>query len=295
MKKALFTIATVTLFMQSCMRLDSNLFNNIKLSEYYTEKTFVEQEVAVDASYLIPDSLVHVFTLTSDDNGSKATIYAEYIGNINRIATDTVIMYFHGTKGHMDYYWNRTKILANTGGKNHFGVMTIDYRGYGKSEGKPTESGMYADGEAALQWLKNNGLTGDRLVIYGFSLGTSVATYSTANPISLVPAKLVLEAPFANAATMVQDAALLAIPPSYFTNLSVNNADQIKNVKQPFMWIHGTADDFLSITTHGEVVYKNYHGTYSEAHRITGAVHTDVPAVWGLENYKAALLAFIRR
>ena len=294
MNKIFLISVLVILSVSSCMRMDSSLFNGMKLTHYDLDATTVDQGITIDASYHIPDSLVKVFPLASDDNGSKATIYAEYAGDVSRIATDTVILYFHGNKGHMDYYWNRTKLLANTGGKTHFGVMTIDYRGYGMSGGKPTESGMYADAEAAIEWLKSNGLTGDRLVVYGFSLGTSVATYKTANPKALTPAKLILESPFASAATMVQNATALAVPPSYFTNLSVNNADEIKKVQQPFMWIHGIADPFLNINTNGEVVYKNYQGTYKEAHRIPLATHTNVPAVWGYNDYQAAVLAFIR-
>jgi alpha/beta superfamily hydrolase len=274
--------------------MDSNLYNSMKLTNYDMDATKVDQGLTVDDSYKIPVDKTHLILLTSNDNGNTATIYAEYLGDVSHIATDTVIMYFHGNKGHMDYYWNRTKLLANLGGKNHFGVMVIDYRGYGMSEGKTTESGMYADAEAALEWLKNKGLSGDRLIVYGYSLGTSVATYKTANPIALKPAKLILESPFASAATMVQNATILAIPPSYITKLSVNNADEIKKVQQPFMWIHGVADPFLNINTNGELVYKNYQGLYKEAHRIPLATHTNVPAVWGLNNYSAAVLNFIR-
>lgn len=284
----------ILLLCSSCLRLDSNLYNSRKLTHYDMDATTVDQGLTIDDSYKIPDAMIHLVSLVSNDNGNTATIYAEYLGDESHIATDTVILYFHGNKGHMDYYWNRTKLLANLGGKNHYGVMAIDYRGYGMSEGKTTESGMYADAEAALEWLKSKGLAGNRLVIYGYSLGTAVATYKTANPVALKPAKLILESPFAGAATMVQNATILAIPPSYVTNLSVNNADEIKKVQQPFMWIHGAADPFLNINTNGELVYKNYQGTYEEAHRITLATHTNVPVVWGLNNYSAALLHFIR-
>jgi pimeloyl-ACP methyl ester carboxylesterase len=275
------------------MRLDSNLFNNKPIPKYLMDANPELQEITVDASYTIPDSMIHLLTLLSDDNGSQATIYAEYLGDMSKIATDTVIVYFHGTADNMDHYWNRTKLLANVGGKNRFGVMTIDYRGYGMSVGKPTESAMYADAESAMKWLHDHGLTGDRLIVYGFSLGTAPATYKTANPGILKPAKLILESPFAAASVMVQDASVIALPPSYFTNLKIDNAQEISKVQQPFLWMHGTADNFLSIATHGEVVYKNYRGTYSEAHRIATATHTNVPSVWGYESYKATLLAFI--
>ncbi len=293
MKPLIVLTFALVLLLSSCMRLDNNLFHNTAVSIYLMEANKAQQEITLDVTYRIPDSLIHLIQLTSDDNGNKATIYAEYLGDRSRIATDTVILYFHGTRDNMDYYWNRAKLLANVGGKNRFGVMTIDYRGYGMSGGKPTESGLYADAEAALKWLHNNGLSGDRLVVYGFSLGSAPATNRVANPGVLTPAKLILEAPFASAAVMVQDAAVLAMPPSYFTNLKVDNAQEIKKIQQPFMWIHGTADDFLNINTHGEVVFKNYHGIYSEAHRINGGTHTNVPAVWGIENYKTAIEHFI--
>ena len=251
------------------------------------------QEILLDTSYNLPDSMIHLLQLTSDDNGNIATIYAEYLGNISRISTDTIILYFHGTKDNMDYYWNRAELLANVGSKNRFGVMTIDYRGYGMSQGTPTESGMYADAEAALQWLHDKGLTGDRLVIYGFSLGCAPATYRAANHNVLAPAKLILENPFAAAEVMVQDATVLAFPSSYFTNLKVDNAQEIKKVQQPFMWINGIDDPFLNINTNGQVVFNNYKGSYGEAHKIPGGTHTNVPMVWGFENYKSAIAAFI--
>jgi len=293
MKTIYFLAFMLLVSMSSCLRLDSNLYDNTKTSSYLMDAYTGQQEITLDSTYTLQNSMIHLLPLTSNDNGSVATIYAEYLGDINRISTDTVIMYFHGTKDNMDYYWNRAKLLANTGGKNRFGVMTIDYRGYGMSQGTPTESGMYADAEAALQWLQNNGLTSDRLIIYGFSLGTAAATYRTANPSVLTPAKLILEAPFASAGVMVQDATALAFPPSYFINLSINNGEEIKKVQQPFMWMHGINDAFLNINTQGQVVYNNYQGAYGEAHRIPGATHTNVPEVWGYENYKSAVTAFI--
>ncbi|MFN9518978.1 MAG: hypothetical protein ACK574_04520, partial [Bacteroidota bacterium] len=81
----------------------------------------------------------------------------------------------------------------------------------------------------------------------------------------------------------------------YFTNNVIDNAEEIKKVQQPFMWMHGTKDDFLSIDGHGEVVYANYNGPYKEAHRIEGAVHNDLPKIWGYAAYLSALEKFITR
>ena len=295
MKKLLLPIFSAILIscsLCSCLRLDNNLFDNTKLSTYLLDASTGPQEITLDSSYTISPALEHIIQLQSNDNGNLATIYGVYIGDMNRIATDTVIMYFHGTKDNLDYYWNRAKLLANVGGKNRYGVFIIDYRGYGMSQGKPTESGIHADANAAIAWLQNEGLTGDRLIVYGFSLGTAAATWYTANPQTLTPSKLILEAPFASAAEMVNEAAVLALPASYFTNLKVDNSQEIKRVQQPFLWMHGVDDDFISISQ-GQIVYNNYTGAYSEAHKIPVATHTNVPSTWGFDNYKTALEHFI--
>lgn len=295
MKKVLLA-ACISLLISSCLRMDEFLFGNEKLDKYSFDAYTGSKELPdLPASYNIPDSMYSLFTLESNSSEGSAKIYAVYIGKPERIATDTIILYCHGNADHMDRYWNRAKILANIGTKYRYGVMMFDYRGYGMSEGDPTEANMYADADAALKWLKSKGLTNDRFIIYGYSLGTCPSTEVTANNFTLKPFKLMLEAPFASSAAMIQGASKLALPPSYFTNNVIDNAEEIKKVQQPFMWMHGTKDDFLSIDGHGEIVYANHKGTYKEAHRIEGAVHNDLPTIWGYSAYLNALEKFITR
>jgi pimeloyl-ACP methyl ester carboxylesterase len=286
------------LVLDACQRLDPMLFNNDNtITEYKLDKFTKDVDFILDDTYKIPDSLITPVILDSQAPNEKTPtpIYGFYIGDVSKINTDTVIMYCHGNKWHMDFYWQRAKLLANVGWKNRFGVMMIDYRGFGLSKGKPTEEGLYADVDAALKWLKQKGLTDNRLVIYGFSLGSAPACELSANPRSLRPSKLLLEAPFASSDVLVQDGSKLALSPKYFTDAKIDNADEIKKVTQPFYWIHGINDDYLSIKTHGEVIYKNYHGTYSEAHRIPGASHSSVPNTFGFKNYTQSILQFITR
>jgi pimeloyl-ACP methyl ester carboxylesterase len=290
-------IALLAICFTGCLRLDDNLFNpnTQKITEYTLDNYTGEVDFKLDASYQVPSSMISIFTLGSKtaDESVPTKIYAIYIGNPLRIGIDTVIMYCHGNKDHMDFYWQRAKLLANTRGKNHYGVLMIDYRGYGLSEGKPSEEGMYADVDAGLQWLKQMGLTSNRLMMYGFSVGSAPATKLTAEPRTLTPSKLLLEAPMASAKAMVQDGTGLALPGSFVTDLQIDNAELIKKVRQPFFWIHGVDDDFLAMKTQGEIVYKNYIGTYKEAHRIAGAGHSNVPNVFGFQNYLKAVGDFL--
>jgi pimeloyl-ACP methyl ester carboxylesterase len=294
MKKGILLV--FLLGFSSCLKLDSNLYNNNKtIKEYLLDKYTGEQDFILDASYAIPSSLIHQFSLSSktDVETSALNIQAIYIGDLNKINTDTVILYCHGNKWHMDFYWQRAKLLAHTGSKNRFGVLMFDYRGFGLSEGEPSEEGMYADTKACLAWLKSKGLNDQRLVMYGFSLGSAPSCELTANPGVLKPERLILEAPFGSAEVMVQDASQLNMPAAYFTDLKIDNAEEIKKVTQPFLWIHGLNDLFLNYKTHGEVVYKNYKGVFSRKHLVDGADHGEVPEKMGFETYRSALATFI--
>ena len=282
-----------------CQRLDDNLFNpnENKITQYALNNYGGEVDFRLPEPYAIPADKVHLFTLESKGaaEATATTIYAVYIGDRQRIATDTVIMYCHGNKDHMDFYWPRAQLLANTNGKNRYGVMMIDYRGYGLSGGEPSEEALKVDVATALAWLSAQGLTGDRLIMYGFSMGSVPATHLTAEPVNLTPKKLMLEAPIASAKVMVQDATGLATPAAFVTDLKIDNVEKIKKVAQPLFWIHGTKDDFLNITTHGQAVFDNHKGSFKEAHKVPGAGHSNVPLVMGFQEYLQAVGSFIRK
>ena len=289
MKKSILFCSLLVL-MAGCAKLDSFMFSaDDSIAEYLLDD-FDGPEIEVPAEYDIHDSLITVFTI-EDDNGND--LWAIYVGNIDSIATDTVIMYCHGNSGHMDYYWTRQKLLANVGHKNRFGVLQIDYKGFGPSEGSPTEKGLTDDVNMGLRWLANNGLTNDRLIMYGFSLGTAPATDIAANGGGLTPFQLILENPFASTDVMANDAAIIEVPASFFSSTEYDNAEEIKKVNQPFMWIHGVDDVFLNMETHGEVVWKNYSGTRGVPLRVPGGEHANTPTMMGYPEYIQALEEFI--
>jgi len=135
--KKLFLLIPFCLVLSACLDLDENLFNpDTSITEYQFDAFDGIQEIDV-SDYPIPQDSILLFTLNVGNNGEK--IYATYVGDTNKISTDTVILYCHGNAGHMDYYWPRTKLLANINGPTQYGVLTFDYRGYGLSSGKPTE------------------------------------------------------------------------------------------------------------------------------------------------------------
>jgi pimeloyl-ACP methyl ester carboxylesterase len=299
MKIQHYILGTVIVLLMSCnKRLDSFLFNNSKIDVYHLDDYAGDKPFELDANYDIPSDLIHVFSYPIVDQGKTLLVYAIYIGDLNTINQDTVILYCHGNRDHMDFYWNRQKLLAHVGEKNRYGVLSFDYPGYGMSEGTPTEENMYLATSGALDWLKNKGMVNNRLIAYGYSLGSAPATKISANPnqFSLTPSILILENPFASAEVMVQSSAGLSFPGSYFTNVKIANAEEIRKVNQPFLWFHGTDDTFLTLESHGQVVFDNYSGARGKAVIVEGATHDGeqgVPKVMGLSNYLNTILNFI--
>lgn len=297
--KKLIAFSLLTLVIFSCRkRLDDFLFNNVNtITEYQLDDYTGRKTLDVGSEYHVEDSMIHIFQVPIESDGEILNISMIYVGDMSKIATDTVILYCHGTADHNDFYWPRQKLYAHLGGAHRFGVLMVDYAGYGLSDGEATEASMYASVNGALKWLKSKGLSNDRLIQFGFSLGTAPTCEVAGNgsAYEMQPSKIILEAPFASSEVMVQDASLLAFPASYFVNVKVDNAEEIKKVNVPLLWIHGEADAFLSIHTHGEVVFNNYAGPSKTAVRVPGGDHEDTPYVMGYTNYLAAILAFIEQ
>lgn len=98
------------------------------------------------------------------------------------------ILYFHGNAGNLQRWGNCAVDFTELG----YDILLVDYRGYGKSSGQPSEAALYADAETVLQWCKEK-FNYERFVIYGRSLGSAVATNLSANS---APDLLILETPF---------------------------------------------------------------------------------------------------
>jgi hypothetical protein len=293
MKKA-FLIFSSILFLIGCKKanLDNLAFPSQKLDSYQLDN--YEGEIPIPESYNIPDNMVNIFSLPSYSSETNETynIYCIYIGDMSTLATDTVILYAHGQSKHMDTYWSRAKLLANIGSKNQYGVLMMDYRGYGMSEGNSTEIGLNEDVETCVNWLKQNGVQPQNTIYYGYSLGVIPSIYLAAYKSDFVPSKLIIESPLASVEYLTQSSTVLNVDSKFVTSLEFNNAERIKDITMPLCWFHGVIDDYIAIEN-GEIIYNNYQGSYKEAHKIDGANHSDIPVTMGYENYLQTLHDFI--
>lgn len=326
MKKILLIVLS-TFIWSACQRLDDNLFNPSKVKGYFQDDYTGEVDFRLDndTNQIIPITKqplnYYFFGVSRTPREVEANAEPKYVSaniltrSFRNLKNDTVIVYCHGNKDHMDFYWPRVKLLANmipldtniyvyekSGKKKlkgglplHYTIVSFDYRGYGLSKGTPSEDAMYADLRSIIYELKTKGMKSENFILYGFSLGCAPVIKIAAEGADVNPSKIIIEAPFASSKAMVQDAAALNMPKSYFVDLSVDNAELIKKVKVPMMWMHGDADDFLDIDEHGRVVYNNYQGSYKEAHIIKGAGHSTIQTTWGFKAYNDTVLKFIRK
>ena len=84
-----------------------------------------------------------------------------------------VILYCHGNAGNIT---NRIKI-AEIFYDNGYDMVMFDYRGYGSSDGSPSEKNCYQDASHVYLWLLENGYQKDQIIVLGESIGSGVATY----------------------------------------------------------------------------------------------------------------------
>ncbi len=108
-----------------------------------------------------------------------------------------IIVYFHGNGGNVAYRTDRLRHFVD----QHYGVLFVEYRGYGGNAGSPCEEGLFADARAGLDFLTSQGIEPHRIILYGESLGTGVAVQmASERPIGL----LLLESPYANIAAVAR-------------------------------------------------------------------------------------------
>ncbi|MCX7375885.1 MAG: alpha/beta hydrolase [Alphaproteobacteria bacterium] len=100
-----------------------------------------------------------------------------------------VLLFLHGNGGHIGHRTERIRRFAAQG----WGVLLVEYRGYGGTPGTPSEAGLRLDAAAGLAALRARGIADGRIVLWGESLGSGLATWLAARePVGAV----VLETPY---------------------------------------------------------------------------------------------------
>jgi fermentation-respiration switch protein FrsA (DUF1100 family) len=181
-----------------------------------------------------------------------------------------ILLYFHGNTGHLG---NRAEKLA-TFLDSPIGLLAISYRGYGGSEGSPSEEGLYADASAAVQFAVSRGFSLEQIVLYGESLGTGVAVHAATEFPSV--RALVLEAPYLSVKKRAQEK-YPYMPVDYILKDHFDSESKIRNVKAPILIFHGHRDEVIPFM-HGQVLFALANEP-KEGHWYPDVHHTDFSAL----------------
>jgi fermentation-respiration switch protein FrsA (DUF1100 family) len=197
----------------------------------------------------------------------------------------STLVWFHGNAGNIGHRVENIKWLHDRVPVN---IFIFDYRGYGRSQGFPSEKGTYLDGEAALELMRKK-LGGDgaqKLVFFGRSLGAAIAAEMATR---FESQGLILESPFISIAEMARVLfPYLPIGPFLQTRYDVRAT--IKKIKVPLLVLHGDRDEIIPFE-HGKLVFEAAP-LPKRFFTITGAGHNDTVVIGG-ERYFDQLRQFI--
>jgi len=198
-------------------------------------RQFVYPRPPVGVPSPAPDPLQEITFQLSDD--------IKIIGWLDFWASDKpIVIFFHGNGENLQtvYYAGTFEQFRTTGAN----LLVIDYPGYGRSGGKPSEGLVLESGAVALQWIKKE-YPGMLVIVGGWSLGAAVAIQTVSSHPSEVDGLIAL-----SAWTSLPDVAHSHFP-GWLVGLvlkeSYNSLDAVKNIKCPVLLIHGNQDQIIPV------------------------------------------------
>jgi fermentation-respiration switch protein FrsA (DUF1100 family) len=203
---------------------------------------------------------------------------------ISAPAAKYTFLAFHGNASNIA---NRTPIyefLRDTPAN----ILAVEYRGYGHSEGKPSEAGLYADANAAYEFLVNTKCLDPKLIIsFGQSLGTAVAADLAAHH---KVGGLVLEAPLPSASRAASKIFWFLPGLSFFVHSQFDTISKLRQITAPILIVHCASDPVLPFQF-GEEVF-NAAGSSKRFLRVDAECHEESSLI-APEQYHSALQEFL--
>lgn len=186
---------------------------------------------------------------------------------------DLVVLFFHGNAGNLS---DRAEILLALASLP-VQVLMVDYRGYGRSAGRPSEAGLYRDARAAWRYLTAvQGVAPSQIVLYGESLGGAVAIELAT---AVEPAALIVQSSFTSVPALA--ARYYPFVPGFLIRTKMDSLARITEVRCPVLVAHSPSDEIVPYT-HGRTLF-DAASEPKRFHEITGAGHNTTWLVGGRE------------
>lgn len=162
-----------------------------------------------------------------------------------------VLLFFHGNAGNVSHRLESIELFHRLG----LTVFIVDYRGYGQSEGSPSEAGTRRDARAAWRYLVlERGVAPARIVIFGRSLGAAVAAELARGREA---GALILESAFTSVPDVARDV-YWYLPARWLSRFEYATADYVRGVASPVLVIHSEDDEIIPYH-HGLAVFQAAH------------------------------------
>jgi len=192
--------------------------------------------------------------------------------HVESSASPAVVLWCHGNAGNIINRLDNLAELYRLG----LSVFLFDYRGYGRSQGRPSEEGLYQDALGAFAYVTGTRrVRPERIVLFGRSLGAAVAGEVASQ---LPAAGLILESAFPSVEALARFH-YFGLPAHWLVGARFNLADRLKHVSVPILVIHGDRDETVPIQL-GRQVFEAAKAPKS-FYLVPGADHNDLYLVGG--------------
>ncbi len=159
-----------------------------------------------------------------------------------------VVLFFHGNTGNISDCIDSLKMFHQLG----LSTFIFDYRGYGRSQGKPSEQGTYDDAEAAWNYLlRDRGTKPEEIIVLGRSLGAAIASAQAARH---MPGALVIESTFTSAPELAAEMFRI-FPARLMSRYQYNVRENVTNIHCPILVVHSRDDEVIPFH-HGLQLYE---------------------------------------
>ncbi|OHB50766.1 MAG: hypothetical protein A2Y10_01700 [Planctomycetes bacterium GWF2_41_51] len=148
------------------------------------------------------------------------------------------LIFCHGNGGNISHRLENINILNELG----INCFIFDYRGYGESQGKPSEKGLYIDAQTAYNWLvSEKNILPENIIIYGQSLGGSVAAHLASN---VKAGGVIIESAFTSFADMGKKF-YPYLPVKLFAKFDFKTIHYVRLINYPILIIHSLEDELV--------------------------------------------------
>lgn len=172
---------------------------------------------------------MHEVSITTTDNIKLFSWYKP------AMAKKPTILFLHGNAGHIGYRMPWIRKFLQEG----YGVLLLEYRGYGGNDGAPNEEGLYMDARAGVDFLLKSTVEATNIILFGESLGSAVAIQIATEKLFCA---LILQSPFSS----LKKVAKHHYPWMFLSPWDkFNSIEKLKDINVPLLLVHGQRDEVV--------------------------------------------------